>query len=98
MKQIILNITIGSALLAMSLLHAETLEVEVYGMTCAFCVDSLQRRLSNLDGVESVNISLDDGLVRLHTDSPVTDFDTIKSAVLEAGFTPQEIRVIDHEQ
>ena len=98
MKQIILNITIGSALLAMSLSHAETPEVKVYGMTCAFCVDSLQRRLSKLDGVESVNVSLDNGLVRLHTDSPMTDFDTIKSAVLDTGFTPQEIRVLDHEQ
>ena len=70
---------------------ARTIEVEVYGMTCAFCVSSLERKFKKMDSVEKVQVSLKTKIVRLETDENLPTIETIRQAVLDAGFTPTKI-------
>ena len=72
---------------------ARTIEVEVHGMTCAFCVDSLERKFREMDSVEKVQVSLKTKIVRLETDENLPTIESIKKAVLDAGFTPTSITV-----
>lgn len=77
---------------------AKTLEVEVDGMTCAFCVDSLERKLTAMPSVAKVQVSLKANKVRLETDGDTPSVETIKQAILDAGFTPVKVTVISDEK
>jgi copper chaperone CopZ len=77
---------------------AKTLEVEVHGMTCAFCVDSLERKLTAMPSVAKVQVSLKANKVRLETDGNTPSIETIKQAILDAGFTPVKVTVISDEK
>ena len=70
---------------------ARTLEIEVYGMTCAFCVDSLQRSFNKNEDVKKVDVSLEQKKVRLQTKGDLPSLETIRQMVLDAGFTPVKI-------
>lgn len=74
---------------------AKTLEVEVHGMTCAFCVDSLERKLTAVPSVAKVEVSLKANKVRLETDGDTSSFKNIRQAILDAGFTPVKVTVIN---
>lgn len=78
--------------------HARTVEIEVYGMTCAFCVDSLERKFNEMESVSKVDISLKLKKVRLETDENLPTLEAIKQQVLDAGFTPTKITVLPDEQ
>jgi copper chaperone CopZ len=76
------------------LLHArEKIRVRVDGLSCAFCAYGLEKKLSELKGVDSVKINIKDGtaLLTLEEGISITD-DTIKQAVKDSGFTPREIK------
>ena len=92
MKQLFLLIMFSMLLLA-DAAFARTVEVEVHGMTCAFCVDSLERKFREMDSVEKVQVSLKAKIVRLETDENLPTIESIKKAVLDAGFTPTRITV-----
>jgi len=70
---------------------ARTVEVEVHGMTCAFCVDSLERKFGKMESVSEVQVSLKTKKLRLETDENHPSIDIIKQTVLDAGFTPIKI-------
>ncbi len=67
---------------------ARTLEVEVHGLTCAFCVDSLERAFRKIDSVRDVRISLEHKKLRLLTTGELPTDETIRQTILDAGFTP----------
>ncbi len=71
--------------------HARTVEIDVHGMTCAFCVDSLQRAFGKNKSVRKVDISLELKKVRLETDGDLPSDETIRQTILDAGFTPVSI-------
>jgi copper ion binding protein len=62
-----------------------TTEVTVAGMTCAHCVASVTEELSELAGVERVDVVLETGSVTIHSHKPLPATD-IESAVAEAGY------------
>lgn len=62
---------------------------EVTGMTCDHCVNAVKSELSQLEGVEAVEVELDSGKVSVTSAEPL-DADTIRSAVERAGY---ELRV-----
>ncbi len=72
---------------------AALLEVEqsVFGMDCAPCAFGVERSLKKLEGVIEVNVSLNDGLVRmsLSPENRVT-LTEIRKRILDNGFTPKE--------
>ncbi len=69
------------------------LEIDINGMTCPFCVYSLEKELGKLSEVEEVLISLKSNKARLTLkDGAHIDSDTLQEVVLHAGYTPGEVR------
>ena len=79
-------------------LSAEQIEIDVHGMTCAFCVDSLQRNLGKLPDVESAEVSLKHKKVRIETAGDTVDIKRIKQTVLDSGFTPVKVTPLPDAQ
>ena len=57
----------------------------VTGMTCGHCVQAVTDEISELPGVESVDVVLDTGAVTVVSDQPLTE-DVVAVAVDEAGY------------
>ena len=72
-------------------LHSEQIEIDIHGMTCAFCVDSLQRNLVKLPDVETAEVSLKSKKVRLKTRGDSVDIERVRQTVLDSGFTPVNV-------
>lgn len=63
----------------------------VTGMTCGHCVASVTEEISEIEGVTSVDVVLETGLVTVTADrelSPVT----VQTAVAEAGYAVADPR------
>ena len=74
------------------------LEIDINGMTCPFCVYSLEKELGNLSEVEEVLISLKSSKARLTLkEGAHINSDTLQEVVLRAGFTPGEVRNVSEE-
>ncbi len=69
--------------------QAEILEAElrVNGMSCPFCAFGIEKKLRRVDGVQEVDVLLDEGRVRLtfRADNAAT-VDALEDAVGKAGF------------
>ncbi len=85
------------ALMLSAATSADTIEVEVHGLTCAFCVDSLQRQLKKLPNIEQVDVSLKSKKVRIVSSADNMDIDRIRKIVIDSGFTPVNIRTIEDD-
>jgi mercuric ion binding protein len=89
----------GSQLLAQELIEMapeQKVRVRVDGLSCSFCAYGLEKKLLEIDGVKSIEISIDDGvaLLTLDKDTQIAE-ETIKKEVKDAGFTPREIVYLD---
>lgn len=73
-------------------------EVTIHGMTCAFCVAGLERKLQRLPDVATVEVSLAQKTVRLTPKGGTLDLERVRQTIVDAGFTPVEIRSVDHAQ
>jgi copper chaperone len=58
----------------------------VTGMTCGHCVSSVTEEISQIGGVQKVDVELASGKVTVTSDQPVTE-DDVRAAVTEAGYT-----------
>ncbi len=58
----------------------------ITGMTCASCVDTIQRSLSDLQGIESANVNLATERATVSYDPEKVDIERIKNAVKDAGY------------
>jgi len=77
---------------------ARTIEVEVHGMTCSFCVDALQRKFKKVPHVTDVKVSLKLKKMRLETDDDNNpSIEEVKQTVLDSGFTPVKVEVLDKD-
>ena len=77
---------------------SRTVEIDVHGMTCAFCVDGLQRKFRRMQAVSKVQVSLKLKKVRLVTEENQPDLATLKQTVIDAGFTPTKISIFSNEK
>ena len=57
----------------------------VTGMTCGHCVSSVSEEISEIPGVESVDVVLDTGAVTVTSAEPLS-VDAVRAAVVEAGY------------
>ncbi|HQR28555.1 MAG TPA: heavy-metal-associated domain-containing protein [Nocardioides sp.] len=57
----------------------------VTGMTCGHCVASVTEEISEIPGVESVEVVLDSGQVTVESTRPLDRAD-VEGAVTEAGY------------
>jgi copper chaperone len=60
--------------------------LSVTGMTCGGCVNSVQRVLAALPGVERVEVTLQPGQARVVVDAARVDRAALVQAVVDAGF------------
>ena len=58
----------------------------IEGMHCEGCSNRLTNVLENLDGVNSVNISLEDKRAELEIDENEISIEEIKDEIIDAGF------------
>lgn len=76
--------------------HAgEVVEVDVHGMTCAFCVYAVQRNLNKLPDVEKAEVSLKLKKVRIHGKEAGLDLERVRQAIVDSGFTPIAVRTFN---
>jgi copper chaperone CopZ len=97
MRYLLVSIFLGGYLQAQVVL-ARSVEIDVYGMTCAFCVDSLERTFGKVEAITGIDISLEKKKVRLETVGDQPSIETIKQMILEAGFTPVKVNVLPVEE
>ena len=64
---------------------SQTSTYTVTGMTCGHCVSSVTEEVSELPGVESVDVVLETGAVTVTSAEPL-DEGAVRAAVEEAGY------------
>jgi copper ion binding protein len=62
-----------------------TVTYQVSGMTCGHCVHAVSREVGALPGVESVEVDLASGAVRVTSEQPLSS-EAVRDAVDEAGY------------
>ncbi len=62
-----------------------TTTIHIKGMTCGGCVNSVKTVLTKIPGVNSVEVSLDDGKAVIQHDDACKDI-IFDQAIAEAGF------------
>lgn len=62
------------------------IQLSVTGMTCGGCVNSVQRVLTALPGVQSAEVTLTPGQARVVVDPARVDRAALVQAVVDAGF------------
>ena len=68
--------------------QVEEVGIRVDGLSCPFCAYGVEKKVGGLDGVEKVEIEIEDGLVAVTlADGATLDEATAKQAIDEAGFT-----------
>jgi copper chaperone len=60
--------------------------LSVTGMTCGGCVNSVQKVLTALPGVQSVEVTLTPGQARVVVDPAQVDRAALVQAIVDAGF------------
>lgn len=64
----------------------ETVVIGVHGMTCTGCANSVSRVLRELDGVRSVEVSLEPAQATVGYDPVRVGIERLRSAIESAGF------------
>lgn len=64
----------------------EQLEIPVYGMTCEHCVRRVEKALQEIQGVKSVEVSLNDSNAHIVYDPNQVEMSLLYDAVEEAGY------------
>ena len=65
---------------------AQTLKMNVNGMTCGNCSRSVERKLSATPGVSKATVDLEGALATVEYDSDVVKPDTLANAVRQLGY------------
>ena len=62
-----------------------TVTYQVSGMTCGHCVQAVSREVGALPGVQTVDVDLASGEVRVTSEQPLSS-EAVRDAVDEAGY------------
>ncbi len=84
------GLALGLMLFAATAAVADSHVYKLYvdGLACPFCAYGVEKKVGGLDGVEKVEIEIEDGIVAVTLAGGATlDEATAKQAVDEAGFT-----------
>ena len=61
------------------------IEIKVEGMHCEGCSKRLTKVLSNIDGVENVDVSLENKLAKIDYNENITKIEKLEEAIIDAG-------------
>ena len=75
----------------------EIIHLRVDGLSCPFCAYGLEKKLESIEGVNKVDIRLNEGTVKMYT-APKADIDSVllKEKIDEAGFTLKKFEKISN--
>ena len=65
--------------------ESETIILGVEGMHCDGCVNAVTTKVSKVDGVDSCDVSLEDGTATVIADP--ASFDAVQAAIARLGYT-----------
>lgn len=65
----------------------KTAEIKINGMTCNHCTGSVQSAITLLNGVSSVDMSLEKGTATVEYDETQTSMDIFKNVIEDIGFS-----------
>ncbi len=60
--------------------------LNVEGMSCSHCVNAVTKALTALDGISSVDVSLENKTVAVDYDADKVSLDAIREAIEEEGY------------
>lgn len=60
--------------------------LDVEGMICEHCINSVKKSVGELKGVKRVEVDLNKGQVEVEYSPNDTDVEHIKNAIIEAGY------------
>lgn len=90
LKPLILALALAG-LTTPALAKEQTVTLSVPGMTCASCPFIVKAAISALDGVESVDTSLETKTAVVVFDDAVTNVDALTAATYSAGYESQPV-------
>jgi len=64
----------------------QNVTLNVQGMSCGHCVNSVEKNVGALTGVEQVKVNLADGLVDVAFDESQVSLDQIKETIDDQGY------------
>ncbi|HDR7354002.1 copper chaperone CopZ [Bacillus wiedmannii] len=67
----------------------EQLTLQVEGMSCGHCVNSIESSVNELNGVEQVKVQLAEGTVEVTIDSSVVTLKDIVAVIEDQGYDVQ---------
>ena len=73
----------------------EIINLDIRGMTCAGCVNSVEKALGGVRGVDLAEVNFAMNRASVHYDSEITNPSSLESAVEAAGFEAQRLRDTD---
>ena len=65
--------------------------IKINGMSCGHCSMAVKKALGQIEGVEKVEVSLEDKNAVIHVNQNVTD-EQITNAIVEAGYEVTAIK------
>ncbi|WP_436925031.1 heavy-metal-associated domain-containing protein [Halosimplex amylolyticum] len=68
---------------------SETTQIRVMDFDCPTCASTVERALSNVEGVEDVEVHYTTGRVEIDYDEGVADPDSFERTIENQGYTPQ---------
>lgn len=75
--------------------NLEKVEIKVTGMTCGNCEDKVQKEVTSLGGIQSVEASHETENAVIEYDKSRTDIEAIKNAIAESGFEAHDHTIIE---
>ena len=63
------------------------LEIEVKGMTCEHCADSITRAIKHIDGILKLDINVESGIIKINAETPHLLYPLIEKVINDSGFT-----------
>ena len=70
----------------------QIINLEIQGMTCAGCVNSVEKALGNVDGVDLAEVNFALNRAAVHYNPEIANPSVLESAVEEAGFKAQRLK------
>ena len=67
------------------------INLDIQGMTCAGCVNSVEKALGNVDGVDLAEVNFALNRAAVHYNQEIANPSVLESAVEEAGFEAQRL-------
>lgn len=61
-------------------------EIQVNGMTCGHCVETVTQAVNSIDGISQVSVDLEKKQVSVDFDESRTDMGAVSAKITEVGF------------